>query len=400
MASSIVSVPLPSGWEQKLDANSGKYYYIDHVHKKTQWVDPRLTHPKVWNPARLEALAQLKESFANAPENTVRHSLLQYNFNTVEASKHLAGLGFHQGQRSQLQSSPTPQPTPASPDFSSARDPAIDEFDLLQVRSRFPNVTDQVIKDVLLSCQKNFDMCCEMLAGMGYEDRVKAEESARRELEEKRQRENERKLLKSRLNVEFSRVGDATLAMCLESAGYNYETAKSLLKVEQGLSLLQEELNTPRFANSRLSLNQNALRQLIERTDGDVDEARKVLHRQIEEKNKEVEKMRKEAAQKKTAQESRQSTSGTSRQNVPVQRVSKTPSPTKSRREVQASDSGNVSSSHPNILEPTMPRTKLQSEGFREGGAVGGVLGSVKKSLVAKGPNPELRKGHNPELLW
>ena len=34
------SVPLPSGWDVGKDYD-GKIYYIDHINKKTTWVDPR-----------------------------------------------------------------------------------------------------------------------------------------------------------------------------------------------------------------------------------------------------------------------------------------------------------------------------------------------------------------------
>ncbi|XP_069945408.1 uncharacterized protein [Cherax quadricarinatus] len=33
---------LPHGWEVKFDANSGRYYFIDHIKKQTSWEDPRL----------------------------------------------------------------------------------------------------------------------------------------------------------------------------------------------------------------------------------------------------------------------------------------------------------------------------------------------------------------------
>lgn len=40
-------LPLPSGWEVAVDAESGKIFYVDHVNRKTQWFDPRdkLTKP-------------------------------------------------------------------------------------------------------------------------------------------------------------------------------------------------------------------------------------------------------------------------------------------------------------------------------------------------------------------
>lgn len=33
-------VPLPDGWEKAVDS-AGRTYFIDHVNKKTTWIDPR-----------------------------------------------------------------------------------------------------------------------------------------------------------------------------------------------------------------------------------------------------------------------------------------------------------------------------------------------------------------------
>lgn len=33
-------VPLPDGWEKSVDS-AGRTYFIDHVNKKTTWIDPR-----------------------------------------------------------------------------------------------------------------------------------------------------------------------------------------------------------------------------------------------------------------------------------------------------------------------------------------------------------------------
>nr|XP_054758301.1 mucin-5AC-like [Lytechinus pictus] len=35
------SMPFPQGWEAKYEPNIGRYFYINHMTKKTQWVDPR-----------------------------------------------------------------------------------------------------------------------------------------------------------------------------------------------------------------------------------------------------------------------------------------------------------------------------------------------------------------------
>ena len=34
------SMPLPTGWEEA-NAPDGKIYFIDHINRKTSWIDPR-----------------------------------------------------------------------------------------------------------------------------------------------------------------------------------------------------------------------------------------------------------------------------------------------------------------------------------------------------------------------
>ena len=40
--------PLPPGWEKKLDANTGKVFYVNHDLKVRSWVDPRTTPQEGW----------------------------------------------------------------------------------------------------------------------------------------------------------------------------------------------------------------------------------------------------------------------------------------------------------------------------------------------------------------
>ncbi|XP_071515312.1 uncharacterized protein [Panulirus ornatus] len=70
---------LPQGWEVRFDARSGRYYFIDHVNKKTSWEDPRLKsapppppHPDTL-PVELRAQQESQslphhQSVTNAPQ--------------------------------------------------------------------------------------------------------------------------------------------------------------------------------------------------------------------------------------------------------------------------------------------------------------------------------------------
>lgn len=42
--SSTNEIPLPSGWTQQL-SETGRVFYIDHIHKTTTWIDPRTGKP-------------------------------------------------------------------------------------------------------------------------------------------------------------------------------------------------------------------------------------------------------------------------------------------------------------------------------------------------------------------
>ncbi|RWS06015.1 Protein kibra-like protein [Dinothrombium tinctorium] len=41
------NLPLPPGWEVVTDAETGRPFYVDHINRRTQWIDPRdrLTKP-------------------------------------------------------------------------------------------------------------------------------------------------------------------------------------------------------------------------------------------------------------------------------------------------------------------------------------------------------------------
>ena len=57
---------LPSGWEEKQDPSTGKYFYIDHVNKRTQWDKPKVLPDPSMPPAYDDCVPSTSKSEPNA----------------------------------------------------------------------------------------------------------------------------------------------------------------------------------------------------------------------------------------------------------------------------------------------------------------------------------------------
>lgn len=68
--------PLPDGWELKF-TDQGEQYFVDHVSKKTQWQDPRITQAQAKQQQHLNMkwnmLEKKKMQLSNFQRNQVRH---------------------------------------------------------------------------------------------------------------------------------------------------------------------------------------------------------------------------------------------------------------------------------------------------------------------------------------
>lgn len=47
MSNRVVNEPLPPGWAQQFDENTGRYFFVDHNMKTTTWDDPRRPQQQV-----------------------------------------------------------------------------------------------------------------------------------------------------------------------------------------------------------------------------------------------------------------------------------------------------------------------------------------------------------------
>lgn len=47
MSNRVVNEPLPPGWAQQFDENTGRFFFVDHNMKTTTWDDPRRPQQQV-----------------------------------------------------------------------------------------------------------------------------------------------------------------------------------------------------------------------------------------------------------------------------------------------------------------------------------------------------------------
>ena len=67
---------LPSGWEEKRDPSTGKYFYIDHVNKRTQWDKPKVFPDPSMPPAYDDCVPSTSKPETNDEKNSDVSSLL------------------------------------------------------------------------------------------------------------------------------------------------------------------------------------------------------------------------------------------------------------------------------------------------------------------------------------
>lgn len=149
--------------------------------KKTQWEDPRLTHPAVWRQAEMDMLRCLQKSFKGISETKLRLALIDNRFDLQLAQEKLTespkppkspmvtggkSPDFPKSPKSPMKSQlSSPKP------FASKRESLQpDEFGIFFLKSRFSSVPEQVISDVLVSCQNDQTAAVEELTSMGFED--------------------------------------------------------------------------------------------------------------------------------------------------------------------------------------------------------------------------------------
>jgi len=125
--------PLPPGWEGRYDANSRKYFFINHQTKATQWTDPRIA---VWE----QQQRQHQQAQQQAPA--------QHSYQDSYSSS-----------RGLIQKEPEPEQPPYT------------QRDLDKLSTQFPDVSNSVLVTTLTSTNGDTVRAGSLLKEMGYTQR-------------------------------------------------------------------------------------------------------------------------------------------------------------------------------------------------------------------------------------
>jgi len=125
--------PLPPGWEGRYDANSRKYFFINHQTKATQWTDPRIA---VWE----QQQRQHQQAQHQAPA--------QHSYQDSYSSS-----------RGLIQKEPEPEQPPYT------------QRDLDKLSTQFPDVSNSVLVTTLTSTNGDTVRAGSLLKEMGYTQR-------------------------------------------------------------------------------------------------------------------------------------------------------------------------------------------------------------------------------------
>uniref|UniRef100_A0A914UUI6 WW domain-containing protein n=1 Tax=Plectus sambesii TaxID=2011161 RepID=A0A914UUI6_9BILA len=267
---------------------------------------------------------------------------------------------------------PTPiakSPRPAPVATSSRAIPDDNMFNLLQLKSRFVTVTDEIIKDVLTSCGNNMEKAAAQLKSMGFEDQVAAEArleeerakqrraDSRQAGEEKRLRERERDRIVSKLNSEFPLLPNGRVTEVLAACDQKYEEARvALLAIENSRLLAQE-----------FDMSDDVIYQLLDAANQDVNDVRQQIE-QIREAKK------RDATNRDAMERSYTSDQNNATATVPAY----------------------ADGSETNALQDDGDTTSITSS---ESSLDDDSENTLDRPSVARGPNPSLCKGPASALL-
>lgn len=257
---------LPQGWEVRFDARSGRYYFIDHVNKKTSWEDPRLKsapppppHPDTL-PVELRAQQESQslphhQSVTNAPQasglgpNTMGPDGSKYG--GPSAADTITGRSFPSAQQESGLMEAVEHSQLAVAKIS-AMFPTVPEShikDLMKkyMKGIFPKVDPAVILDVLTQCNYNVKDASEKLILLGHEkketvlsppklkDRPDGKENkvapkpSPGPPRPKNLSEKHKKKVRNQLTIEYPALTPTVVTMALQSVYYDEARARQVL---------------------------------------------------------------------------------------------------------------------------------------------------------------------------
>ncbi|XP_050721971.1 uncharacterized protein LOC127001472 isoform X9 [Eriocheir sinensis] len=215
---------LPHGWEVRFDGRIGRYYFIDHINKKTSWEDPRLKsapppppHPDTLPPEQKSQ--QDSQSLSHHPEAGL-----------LEAVEH-----------SQLAIAKISAMFPTVPESH------IKELMRKYLKGIFPKVEPTVILDVLTQCNYNVKDASEKLVLLGHDkketvlvppklkDRPDGKENKATPKPSpgpprpKNLSEKHKKKVRNELTSEYPALTPTVVTMALQSVYYDEKRARQVL---------------------------------------------------------------------------------------------------------------------------------------------------------------------------
>lgn len=142
---------LPPGWEVKWDPNTSRWFYINHITKKTQWEPPT---------QETAGPAQTTTSFIHADPEKTKLLLKEYENVTEDYIKTV--LRIHQNNLSSVRS------TLASRGIKKRPQVHPKSHFVLTLKKQFPSAPEDVIKELLVSTSNNFVGARTSLESMGF----------------------------------------------------------------------------------------------------------------------------------------------------------------------------------------------------------------------------------------
>ncbi|CAL7945777.1 unnamed protein product [Xylocopa violacea] len=401
---------LPPGWECRYDIRSGRPYFINHFNRTTTWEDPRVRY---W---QYSQYIQSLNSMALSSATTITsQDIPMQELKTPLSLKSVSAMTNRLGEMT------LGSPTPIRNMETSLTQNSDSELQVAKINAMFPTVSDTHIRlllkkylknvfpkveetmllDILEQSENNVQKASEKLIDLGYEKRnPTVPKSARRKEEEQTKNEQqtaptppprmksleEKNKIKARLMEKYKSVPERVIMLAMDSVDYDEERAIHILDI-----MVTEEATRPMCTSSSQSRSD-------ERKDSPpITEAVKLTASPIKKivKDPDAEKSKRSKNKIEIPKISRgTSTTEDSEYKSPYLTKPVGPNP-------DLPKGANNDLLLPDYAPWSGPDTSLLNKGTYSKIIANGHDASLllDDHYVAKGPNPELRKGPLRELV-
>ncbi|XP_062504784.1 uncharacterized protein LOC134181526 isoform X2 [Corticium candelabrum] len=254
-----MSIPLPPGWEMKLDSRSGKRFFINHTTKKTTWEDPRSVKsgPQTSFGGRSVPRSQeiqvktheLQKRFPTAPLNQIRAALNSLDGN-VEATAHRLKL-FGYRDESAIAAASAAASAAAKSATSEARRQYRKRIEDRMCKE-FPSLPRETVLIALEAHEYNEKQAKESLK-MQFQPKTAPQPTKQTTHSSATRNEPtafpsvtktitqaEKNRIKSKLRAEFPHLDEMDLNTALNLTDYDENLTRSVLKASSSVNLSQD----------------------------------------------------------------------------------------------------------------------------------------------------------------